>query len=142
MSMSSREAHRRMPSVEKIFNYWYEHRDKFSDTCKDEGGINEKECFACGSYDNIQRCHIIPHCAGGSNDVTNIHLLCAGCHVESEGLKPYWTWLNWKRKNEWDYGVNHIQKRLITCGLDIDYFAQKDTDREKYIKKFVEQLYW
>ncbi len=129
-------------SEEKILEYWYEHYKLFDDTCKDEGGIRENECFACGSCIDIQRCHIIPHWCGGSGDSSNIHLLCAKCHVESEGIKPYWTWLNWKRKNEWDYAINHLQKKYISCGFSYDEFQKQNIDLDSYIKNFMSSLYW
>ena len=81
-----------MPSKNKIWNYWkskYEagelKGDKWSYVFEDE----EMVCFACcyyGSGVSIQRCHIIPHSVGGSEDVSNLHLLCGGCHQKTEGF--------------------------------------------------------
>ena len=52
-------------------------------------------CFACGFVLGIERAHIAPRAAGGSNDVGNLHLLCHECHGESETLRgaAYWRWL-------------------------------------------------
>lgn len=57
--------------------------------------IEESICFACMAGRTIlQRCHILPKCEGGSDDVENIHLLCVPCHLESEYLTGdlYWSW--------------------------------------------------
>ena len=49
------------------------------------------------------RCHIIPRQAGGSNDPSNLFLLCEECHEESpDTLNPknFFKWVYKKRKNE------------------------------------------
>lgn len=49
------------------------------------------------------RCHIIPRQAGGSNDPSNLFLLCEKCHEESpDTLNPknFFKWVYKKRKNE------------------------------------------
>lgn len=55
-------------------------------------------CFACGAeYPQLHAAHIVPVWAGGSNDHSNLHLLCPGCHAISEcvgGLR-YWRWFKW-----------------------------------------------
>lgn len=54
-------------------------------------------CMACGSQYGIQRCHILPLCEGGDNSLKNIHLLCKGCHSESEfrSGESYWKWMRY-----------------------------------------------
>jgi hypothetical protein len=37
-------------------------------------------CKCCGSSLNLEYDHIMPHSCGGSNDVTNIQLLCQSCN--------------------------------------------------------------
>lgn len=52
-------------------------------------------CFACGFlYDGLERCHILPRCEGGLDDVDNLHLLCRWCHRASEFKtgQEYWDW--------------------------------------------------
>lgn len=48
------------------------------------------------------RCHIIPHSAGGSNEPSNLFLLCENCHEESpDTLNPtnFFLWVYNKRKS-------------------------------------------
>jgi hypothetical protein len=58
--------------------------------------VDEHVCFACGYPSGTQRCHIIPKCNGGADDIFNIHLLCRECHLESEFIETqnaYFEWL-------------------------------------------------
>jgi hypothetical protein len=41
-----------------------------------DGGI----CQCCGNYENIEYDHISPYSCGGSNDASNIQLLCRTCN--------------------------------------------------------------
>lgn len=52
-------------------------------------------CFACGWHRRLERCHINAKVTGGSDEVSNLHLLCGWCHRLSEGLEGegYWEWL-------------------------------------------------
>ena len=42
-------------------------------------------CVNCGSDENVEFHHIVPLVHGGTNCITNIVPLCAGCHVASHG---------------------------------------------------------
>lgn len=110
------------PKAEVIFEYWDgDHRIPYTGPDTDEWGIMPGECFACGKrVQGLARCHIIPVICGGSNDPENLHLLCPSCHTESEGIKLYWNWFNWKRQNEWDYPHNHVLKLLKMQGIDLE----------------------
>lgn len=52
------------------------------------------QCFCCGVAGPLDRAHTHPLWAGGSNDVSNIHMLCRTCHHTSEGFSEdaYWRW--------------------------------------------------
>jgi 5-methylcytosine-specific restriction endonuclease McrA len=53
-------------------------------------------CFACRwPTEDLERAHILPLCEGGSDEVSNLHLLCEACHKDSEFLsgRSYWKWL-------------------------------------------------
>tara|TARA_R110000868_G_C10360215_1_gene717257 strand:+ start:52 stop:477 length:426 start_codon:yes stop_codon:yes gene_type:complete len=76
-----------MPSQDKIWNYWKKkylsgklNGDKWNYVFEDD----KKVCFACCFQGFLERCHITSHCEGGSEDVSNIHLLCKGCHQRTE----------------------------------------------------------
>jgi hypothetical protein len=64
-----------------------------------------------------ERCHIVPKHQGGTDDVSNLHLLCAACHVESENLtgSVYWAWFD---RKPWHDHYFHIAKRLALVGAD------------------------
>lgn len=38
-------------------------------------------CLACGSTENLRRDHVIPVTKGGTNDISNIQLLCDPCNT-------------------------------------------------------------
>ena len=41
-------------------------------------------CYACGrETSSLHRCHITPHALGGSQDHSNIFLLCGRCHQDN-----------------------------------------------------------
>lgn len=77
-----------MPKRAAICEHW---EDKIEDL--------DGNCFACGSSLRVERAHIVPLCEGGTNDVSNLHLLCATCHIDSEPLPVdlYWAWL-WRMR--------------------------------------------
>lgn len=84
---------RKMPTQKQILKFWSN-----SDIFKEKGiEINEShpDCFACGNHIKIERAHILAKFIGGDDTCDNLHLLCAGCHAESEyyGIDEYWDWL-------------------------------------------------
>ena len=89
---------RNLPSRQQIFNHWYDHK-KFVELEIQVG--NSDCCMACGFDYYVERCHLKAVSIGGSDDVSNLHILCKNCHVESENLneKWYWIWLQNKNKN-------------------------------------------
>ena len=82
---------RGMPSKREIFAYWCDH-EKFVKLDITVG--NSDCCMACGFHFYVERCHLKAVSNGGSNDVSNLHILCKNCHTESEMLNKeyYWTW--------------------------------------------------
>jgi hypothetical protein len=60
------EARRREPIPEDVRTYIWR---------RDEG-----KCVQCGSRENLEFDHIIPHSKGGSNSARNIQLLCEPCN--------------------------------------------------------------
>lgn len=45
---------------------------------------DDDECMACGRAHALHRAHIMPRCAGGTDEPDNLHLLCPICHRDSE----------------------------------------------------------
>ena len=91
---------RNLPSKKKIAEYWSE---VFFRHGWELDQLSGDSCFACCRIPmKIQRCHIKARCDGGSDQLQNIHLLCPGCHDESEPLSglTYWRWYKHKRFSE------------------------------------------
>lgn len=42
--------------------------------------VEFKECFLCGSKENLTTDHIIPLSKGGTNELNNIQILCLKCN--------------------------------------------------------------
>jgi len=79
--------------VTQYLKYWLMPNNK---TYLEYGVHSENICFACGGIDYfIHRAHIVPICKGGSNEVTNLHLLCRECHLESEIYDTEQTYYKW-----------------------------------------------
>lgn len=59
---------------------------------------------------NYNRCHIIPRQAGGSDEPSNLFLLCRKCHEESPDTlnqKNFFKWVYKKRKYEYSpFGID------------------------------------
>jgi hypothetical protein len=61
-------------------------------------------CWRCGHLRGCQKCHIVPHSLGGSDEPSNIIPLCADCHDEMPNVidpSVVWEWI----KN--DHGDMH-----------------------------------
>jgi hypothetical protein len=91
---------RKMPTREKIFEYWADKLDLQGD---------DNTCFKCsftsGAGVAVDRAHILSVFDGGSDDVSNLHLLCGNCHLESEiwfgDAYFYWLKSNSDRNTTW-----------------------------------------
>jgi hypothetical protein len=87
--------------------FWERHEDDPDNGC----------CFACGfiSGRTLERAHIVARCNGGSDDVSNLHLLCHTCHRASEYIEGdnYFVWLD-----EWSVADRSILE-LAKIGVPI-----------------------
>ena len=96
-----------MPKVKDLISYYDGAGEELMESkgIEDYMFINSKTpaCMACGRFKKIQRAHILPVCEGGDNSLSNIHLLCAGCHGESENLsgEKYWNWMRHVNSTEY-----------------------------------------
>ena len=99
-----------MPSKYQIYAYWKDRlvNDYGKDFYKGNMLMREAErtknpyaymCFACGAFAvRIERAHIVALCEGGTNDVSNIHLLCTSCHRNSETISDVPAYEKWFKK--------------------------------------------
>lgn len=74
---------------------WLEEFENYTSLSKELQFEAFATCFACGGFFEVTtRCHITPKCEGGSDNVENLHLLCSGCHKESENISGdvYFNW--------------------------------------------------
>ena len=97
-----------MPTKSQIAKHWlcdhlqpYDKVEQLTDFQNQDWG--EPSCWACGKWESIQdpnadmgtifaswngatfleRCHIVPRMLGGSNDCSNLVLLCKHCHKQN-----------------------------------------------------------
>jgi len=90
---------RKMPSKQAIADYWNPILLRIGLEIDWELS-NHIQCFTCGRYGpKLERAHIKARCNGGGDEVKNLHILCAGCHHESEFYEgeTYWKWYRHKR---------------------------------------------
>ena len=104
-----------MPSKKSIVAYWNE-RDPI---VYEYIGSATNQCFACGRPGYTERCHILACCYGGTEDVSNLHLLCMACHHESESVSGvrYQRWLEYKQARIKDEIQWTLEKCCILAGL-------------------------
>lgn len=91
-----------MPKKKEIVNFWY---PIFCDMGleMDDELLRHYQCFVCAVHGpKLERAHIKALCDGGSNDVRNLHMLCASCHHESEMYsgRGYWAWFHQAREHK------------------------------------------
>ncbi len=114
------------PTRKKIYEYWNDNSDLLGENSFGYTYPVAMRCFACGgNWRGLDRAHIIPLHLGGINTVENLHILCKGCHIESEGIKLYWPWLHNKRKNSWMSDYDHMVNKMKSCGMDLEELIQK-----------------
>lgn len=87
-----------MPKISAIIEYWHPILLRMGLEI-DYELINNPQCFVCGSMQMLERAHIKPRFNGGTDEIKNLHVLCAVCHKESEFFmgKKYWKWYMYKR---------------------------------------------
>lgn len=111
------DRHKGMPSKAKIASHW-----EGGYRCPDDWDVEEQGfiCFVCGKPGEVERAHILAVVDGGSNDPSNLHLLCSGCHKDSEYLngRRYEAWFHNASKARWKdpFDWRMEQRLLIPLG--------------------------
>ena len=128
-----------MPTKGDIFEHW---KDWLNENGFDWG---EPSCWACGcwwstkydvqnpkaSLDEIkklwnkiaplQRCHIIPKSLGGTNDSSNLFLMCRECHDKAPDTSSRELFLKWAKAQNWfKKGKIDIEENLDAFGMNVD----------------------
>jgi HNH endonuclease len=135
---SSRSRRLGMPKKEAILKYWNiegNYQKLGTLPCGYSFPNEQGSCFACGNPTILHRAHIVPLIKQVNNDVNNIHLLCPGCHNESENIVDYWKWLHYKRANHWKDKVFYIIERMKMHGINIDQEAHRHESLGSNYKK-------
>ena len=81
-------------SIENIVNYWSS-RESECGLGADWAEAHER-CWRCGYKSTLQRCHIVPRALGGSDEPSNLVLLCHRCHREAPNISDprfMWIWI-------------------------------------------------
>ena len=108
-----------------IIKYWNENPlSKHLNYTESKQTQGKNPCMACGSYGS-DRAHILALCLDGSNNESNVHMLCRECHTESEELDGYvyWLWLVCKA-TVFDGGTDMT--------YELDYTSEKDETLMKW----------
>lgn len=116
-----------MPTKKQIVIFWAEtlifYYNKYSmdiyyDSFYDNPDEVTNTCFACGSWYGTQRAHIKAVTIGGSNELSNLHLLCPECHLESEHYDnedDYFEWFKYKDSSNSGSFLRILNKAKIIC---------------------------
>lgn len=93
-----------MPTVAQILRYWSGRHLPGTD-CAPVLDIGEPSCFACSWYSTseskpmahgLERAHAMPKSIGGSNEPSNLALLCKRCHLDAPDTADvawFWQWV-------------------------------------------------
>ena len=131
-----------IPSKGEILVYWKDWLIEYG------FDINEPTCWACGTwwddkYDikkvyasmeeikehwnraPLQRCHIIPKSLGGSDDVSNLFLMCSECHdlaPDTTSREMFFKWVNTQ---------NWLKRKFDRLKDALDSFGLNEKDVEE-----------
>ena len=61
-------------SIQSAVEYWSRRIDE--DEISTDWREADTHCWRCGCQRNLERCHIVPHTLGGTDEPSNIVLLC------------------------------------------------------------------
>ena len=143
---------RKMPSKSKIFSHWKEGFKYIKDdnTCfRCEATSDDEDCNA------VQRCHILSVFEGGSDDVSNLQLLCGDCHKKSEGFSGelYDLWVRIYNDESFMeittvlYSKGLLNKNNVSCYEEFSKHINGGVDKiikshgEEYYNNVINNLY-
>lgn len=81
-------------SIQSAVEYWSRRIDE--DEISTDWREADTHCWRCGCQRNLERCHIVPHTLGGTDEPSNIVLLCKRCHREGPNVTDpeiMWDWI-------------------------------------------------
>lgn len=134
-----------MPTNGEIFEYW---KDWLNDNGFDWG---EPSCWACRrwwgtkydtqnpktSWDEIkklwnkvtplQRCHIIPRSLGGTDNPSNLFLMCRDCHDKAPDTSSREKFLLWAKAQSW------VKREIIEIKENIEVFGIKENELNEFV---------
>lgn len=117
---------RNMPNKKKVYSFWAETLvniqkfDSYYELTESDCSI----CWGCGylsEHGPLEMAHIIPRNRGGSDNPSNIHMLCRLCHLMSEHLegKQYYDWF----------------KNYFTSPVTKDFFFFRFSDKYQHMSE-------
>lgn len=87
-------------------------------------------CWRCGHMRKCQKCHIIPHSMGGTDEPSNIVALCAQCHDEAPDVadpSAIWEWIRRDHGVFYDtYWTERAMKHVSTDWSQMSVQALKE----------------
>ena len=119
--LTNTEKRKGMPSKKMILDYWLLQAEcgvLDYDLCIVDTDI----CFACGGKTEGERHHIVPLHMGGNNDVSNLIILCGGCHHEAPDTHNVDLALRWIAGHEGRIteNLNEMRKHMARLGYPKD----------------------
>ena len=129
---------RKMPSKGAIADYWMKwETDNKQIPPWGDWDWGEPACMACTrwleGWDNpktitgkwnstkgLERCHVIPRYLGGTDDVSNLVLMCPKCHQsQPDDLDPEITYMYMRERSPFSHitfpeGINYLKSQGIT----------------------------
>jgi HNH endonuclease len=130
----------------EIVNYWAQHQNE-CDLSVDWAEA-EKLCWRCTQERNLQRCHIIPRALGGSEEPSNLVLLCGQCHAEAPNVADsafIWTWLRehavslygtyWYQRGLREYEFVYHEKPFLGMKPDATVLSRFNAAIELYVRQ-------
>jgi ribosomal protein L37E len=105
-----------------------------------------EHCWRCGYKSQLERCHIVPDSLGGSNDPSNLVLLCRRCHREAPNVSdPRFMWI-WIRATSVPmyatYWIirGHFEFEQMFGRLPFDEIALSEEEQQLFEELFREEL--